>query len=540
MVSIRTTLLSLLAAAFACTASAREIRLAPDGTNDMTAAVLSAVDGVRGVKFMRPHRFVFAPGDYHFKAPTVLPVYVSNHDTPRPRRIFLPVTNVTDVVLEAPKGARFVCHGEGVAFALMDTTNVTVKGIAFDYARPFFSIWKLKDGRLAEHDPEFTFANRDGVLFATGEGWEDRQKICEFFDKDTKAFRGSVWWDGKADKVFGGHPDGTIAMTRSPCRPNPCVLLYRATRSKFIDSGALAAAGMGFLAQRSTDIGLERWRNRDRRELSLQADATHFSNCRGTVAVVDSVFEGMVDDAINVHSTSLKIVEKSDTDPKRIKCRYMHGQSIGFETFLPGETLRFIKGATFEPGTEVKVTGAQYLDARHVVLTLAKPVPAGYGVGDAVENADWQPRVVFRGNTVRNSSPRATLFTTPGKVVCENNLFENVAGQPLYFAGDAWDWYESGASRDVVIRGNTFRHCGFKSGRGMIMIEPAVHDLAAQKVRYHQNILVEDNTFEDFTLPLVWARSASNVVLRNNKIVNGNSRIVIDRDSAEVKAEESK
>lgn len=63
---------------------------------------------------------------------------------------------------------------------------------------------------------------------------------------------------------------------------------------------------------------------------------------------------------------------------------------------------------------------------------------------------------------------------------------------------------------------------------------------AAQQVRYHQNIHEENNTFEDVTLPLVWARSASNVVLRNNRIVNGNAKVVIDRNRAEVKVEDAK
>lgn len=152
-----------------------------------------------------------------------------------------------------------------------------------------------------------------------------------------------------------------------------------------------------------------------------------------------------------------------------------------------------------------------------------------YGAGDAVENADFQPRVTFAKNKVRNSSPRATLFTTPKKVVCEGNLFENVAGQPIYFAGDAWNWYESGATREAVIKNNTFKHCAFKSGMGMIQIEPVVHDLNAQTRPYHQNILIEGNTFEDFTKPLVWARSCANVVLRNNRVVNGNDRLVLNK-----------
>ena len=322
-------------------------------------------------------------------------------------------------------------------------------------------------------------------------------------------------------------------MTRSPYRPNPCVFLYRARNTAFFRSGAYASAGMGFLAQRSENILLDGWRTHDARPIALQADATHFSNCRGHVKVQNSLFEGMVDDAINVHSTSLKIVAKPDD--ATLVCQYMHRQSVGFEVFLAGETLRFIKGATLEPGAELKVVSAKMQAHNKVEVKLAGPVPAAYGVGDSVENADWQPRVTFAKNVVRNSSPRATLFTTPGKVVCADNLFENVAGQPIYFAGDAWDWYESGASRDVIIRGNTCRHCAFKSGRGLIQIEPAVHDLKAQVERYHQNILVENNTFEDFTKPLVWARSCANVVLRNNTIVNGNDRMELDR--AEVRKE---
>ena len=50
---------------------------------------------------------------------------------------------------------------------------------------------------------------------SAGTGWQEKRIICELFDKDTRMFRGSGWWNGAIDRVFGGHPDGTIAMTRS-------------------------------------------------------------------------------------------------------------------------------------------------------------------------------------------------------------------------------------------------------------------------------------------------------------------------------------
>ena len=512
--------------------SAAEYRLVPKGTDDMTSEIRAAIGKVKAAR--KGGTIILEPGDYYLRSPVNFDIWVSNHDNPRPRRIFLPIEGVTNLTIrcDGKQGARLLADGEGICLALIDTKNVKIEGVACDYTRPFYSIWTLKDGKLVADEQNYPYELQGRTIFAKGNGWREKQRICELFDKDTRIYRGMVWWDGSIDRVFEGHPDGTIAMTRSPYRPSPCVFLYRARNSVFIRSGAYASSGMGLIAQRSENILLDGWRTHDARPIALQADATHFSNCRGLVKIVNSVFEGMVDDAINVHSTSLKIVEKPND--ATIVCQYMHHQSVGFEVFLPGETLRFIKGATLEPGREIKVAATKMLAHNKVEIRLAENVPASYGVGDAVENADWQPRVTFAKNVVRNSSPRATLFTTPGKVVCEDNLFENVAGQPLYFAGDAWDWYESGASREVVIRGNTFRHCAFKQGRGQLQIEPAVHDLSAQKVRYHQNILVENNTFEDFKCPLVWARSCSGVVLKDNRIVNGNTNIAGDRNSAEV------
>lgn len=515
----------------AMSAGAMEYKLKPNGTEDMTAEILAAVEKVKADK--DGGTITLKSGNYYLKSPVKSDIWVSNHDNPRPRQIFLPIEGVTNLTIRSEKGARLLADGEGICLALIDTKNVKLEGVYCDYVRPFFSIWTLKDGKLTTDEKKYPYEIENGTIYTVGNGWRQRQGICELFDKDTHAFRGSIWWNGSAEKVFAGHPDGTIAMTRNVYRPSPCVFLYRASNTAFIRCGALAAAGMGFLAQRSENILLDGWRTHLSRPLALQADATHFSNCRGHVKVVNSVFEGMVDDAINVHSTSLKIIEKCGDST--IYCQYMHHQSVGFEVFKPGETLRFIKGKTMEPGAEVKVASVKMLAHNHIEIRLAEPIPEQYDILDAVENADWQPRVTFSKNIVRNSTPRATLFTTPGKVVCSDNLFENVAGQPIYFAGDAWDWYESGASRDVVVSGNTFRNCAFKSGRAMIEIDPAVKDIESQQRGYHQNILIENNTFENFTKPLVWAKSCENVVLKNNRIVNGNNRI--ERIKADVRFE---
>ena len=503
---------------------AAEYSLVPDGTNDMTSAVMSAIDGCR---LAGGGKVNLAPGDYHFRSPLKQTMFVSNHDNPMPRNVFLNVSDAENLKIVS-SGARFVCHGEGIAFALVDCRNVEIEGVAFDYHRPYFTEMRVVGGRLDYANSAYPCKVENGKLFAVGPGWQEPQRLAAFFDSETLRLISVKWWNGDVDHVFPDLADGTVAVTRNGYRPNPCVFLYRASGVVFRRCGAYSSAGMGIIAQRSEDIAISRWKTRGERLTALQADATHFSNCRGTVKVEDSLFEGMLDDAINVHSTCLKIIGKPSGE--RLICRYMHNQSVGFEVFKPGETLRFIKGSTLEPGhgEEIRVKAVRTLAYDRVEIVLESHAPEKYGVGDAVENADWQPAVIFRGNTVRNMTPRATLFTTPKPILCENNVFDHVAAQPILLAGDAWDWYESGACRDVVIRGNVFRGCAYIGGKGMIQISPAVHDLSSQKARYHRNILIENNLFENFTKPILWAKSAENVVFRKNRIVNGNTRMEIN------------
>lgn len=510
------------------------VEISPDGGRDMTVDVMAAVDAVRkaGRGEIR-----FAPGEYHFRSPVSIPVFISNHDNQDGHAAFLPVTNVANIAFRS-KGARFVCHGEGVAFALIDTKDVAVEGIAFDYARPRFSEWRLEGGRLVSCDAQYVCETRDGKLYATGPGWRELQRLAHFFDGKTLAPLGTKWWNGAADKVFEGFPDGTVVVTRHGYRPNPCVFLYRSAHTTFENCGAFAASGMGLLAQRCDTVTVSGWRTRGTRQTGLQADATHFSNCRGTVTVENSLLEGMVDDGINVHSTALKIAAIHPGG--RIICKYAHVQSTGFEVFLAGETVRFIKAATMEPGGERAVENVKWNAHDEIELVIAGGVPEGIAAGDAVENADWQPAVVFRGNTVRNMSPRGSLFATPGKIVCESNLFSSVSGAAILIAADANEWYETGACRDMTIRGNTFRRCTLKGGKGVIQISPKVPRIEGQKVRYHQNITICGNRFVECAKPMLFAVSASHVRLRGNTVEDSNGEMslagcddVVDLDNME-------
>ena len=479
--------------------------LQPNGTNDMTGALLDAVKGAKPGDTIR-----LAEGEYHFDSAqaSLMGIYISNHDQNLPRRVQLPFCGIRDITIEGEgEGARFVFHGESTGLLLMDSARVTLRNISLDWAEP-----PIGEATIVSFTPDGRPVLDWRVRAFDGEG-----SARMLWDAKTRAIKPDT---GDVFRMDQAEVGDTISF-RSWDRPSPAICLYRASDVKFEGVVVHSAHGMGLLAQRSADISWHGGGVYPRKGClcSTKADATHFSNCRGDVLVEDALFEGMMDDAINVHSTCLCIVAKPGAN--MIRCRYMHPQAIGFEVFEAGETLRFIKATTLENGPECKVVAVEREDERNVVLTLDEAgaaALAGYDEGDAVENADWQPRVGFFGNTVRNNRARAALFTTPKHVSVVGNTFDHVSGSAILLAGDAANWYESGACRDVQIRDNVFRHCltsKYQFCTAVIAVSPTVEDLAGQKTPYHRGISIIGNTFDCPGAKLYDAISAEEPIWRD-------------------------
>lgn len=532
---MRRSLFSALCAALCVSAFAE---LKPRGLEDRTEDFLSAA---KLPAFCGWRRVAIADGDYHFysSSATKMRFHITNHDQPKERPVFLPLVGLTNVVFHAHK-ARFIMHGEGTAILLEKTQNIEFSGITIEWEKPFFAQAEIVG--FGEKETFVRFAARDTVelkgsrLQLVGEDWRANLVWGNIFDAKTheilfdtgdvgvaraRAAGEGVYALGE-DLSKRGAKVGDIFVMRDYARPHPVVCLNEAENTLFEDFTFRDGFGMGILAQQSRNITCRNVACTPRSANEYCAntvDAIHVANCSGRVIVEDSRFEGMMDDALNVHSTSLAIVEKSDE--KTIKCRFMHNQAYGLDLFAAGEHIRFIAGSTLENGPLAEIAAVEVLDERVVKLTLKTPIPAKYGEGDAIENADRQCEVEFRRNRVANNRARGVLFTTPKPVLCEDNVFDHVSGSAILLAGDAVGWYESGACENVVIRRNKFIDCltsPYQYCNAVISIYPEVKDLAAQKRPYHHNIRIEYNHFETYDVPLLYAVSAENLFWRDNEI----------------------
>lgn len=522
--------------------NAAKFGMVPGVRKDQGPALRSAISALRkqGGGVLNIPR-----GVYHFYAEGALNMSfnISNHDQPLIHPVCVPLTDLRNVRLEG-NGSLFLFHGRTIPLLIMDSENVSINRLAVDYERSICT-----EARVTGVDDKFTdveidkksypYELRNGKFVFLGEGWEEGMASCMAFEKGTGriiANTADIGWNGRVQPMGGnklrlewalknkGIKPGDTLVLRNYHRPHPGCVVYRAQKTRLEDVAVYQSSGMALLVQRSEDFLMKGGgvfiRKGTGRVHTAGADATHFSNTRGEIIVEKALFEGMMDDAINVHSTCLGITEVVDSHT--IKCRYMHPQAVGFEVFLPGETVRFINGPTLEPGSTGKVKNAVKKSTTELVITLEEPLPDSVKAGDAIENADFYPSVVFRNNIVRNNRARGTLFTTPERVLVEGNLFDHSSGAAILLAGDAQGWYESGACHEVVIRKNTFINnltSRYQFTNAIISIYPEVKQLNRQKDYYHRNVLIENNVFKTFDVPLLFAISTDNLKFINNKVI---------------------
>jgi hypothetical protein len=502
-------------------------------------------------------RFPEGRYEFHEKGAAVREYYISNHDQTNPKKVGIALEDMKNLTLDG-QGSEFVFHGRMLPVSLLRSENCLLKNFSIDFENPHIAQVKIvendpQDGIVFEPAPwvDYRIA-KDSIFEAYGEGWTMRHSWGIAFDGDTKHLVYNTSDIGCPTKGASEVPPrrihapgwkdarlvpGTVVAMRGWGRPTPGIFLSHDVNTTIENVKVHYAEGMGLLAQLCENITLEKFGvclkgDADPRYFTTQADATHFSGCKGKIVSCNGLYEGMMDDAINVHGTYLKVVKR--VDDRTLVGRYMHGQSWGFEWGCPGDEVQFIRSNTMElVGKQNKIISIRPYDkeqtegAREFLITFQEPVDqvineqSGFGI----ENLTWTPEVLFSGNVIRNNRARGSLFSTPRKTIVENNLFDHTSGAAILLCGDCNGWFETGACRHVIIRKNRFVNALtnlFQFTNAVISIYPEIPDLKGQQQYFHGGpeggIVIEDNEFETFDAPILYAKSVDGLVFRNNTI----------------------
>lgn len=446
-------------------------------------------------------------------------------------------------------GSDFIFHGRMQPFTIDKCTDIAIRNVNIDWDIPMTAqaqIMAVTDDYidLEINVLESPYIIENGKMIFVGEGWKSKMRpfgIMEF-DKDSRLIPqgtgddtplGANYEDYTLTELKYGLVRWNYHFKRKPAVGNYFILRHSARdhsavfviESKNVILEKLNIyqnAGLGVLAQYSENLIMKSIncvpnlaRNR---YFCGHDDGLHASNCKGQITVEDCKFLALMDDPINVHGTSVKIIEK--ISDKKLVCKFMQVQSAGFVWARPGEVVAFDDNDAMNTfGTGV-VESFKPKSLTEFEITFKSAIPQSTKVGDALENMTWIPDVTIKNNFFGSNRARGILVTTPGKVIIENNVFES-SGSAILIAGDANGWYESGAVKDVVIRNNTFNDpcmtSMYEFCEGIISIYPIIPKVDVNKP-YHRNIRIENNTFNPFDYPVLYAKSTDGLYFNNNVI----------------------
>lgn len=525
---------------FTVAAQPRTIEVSPEerGTdNNNLAIALAEAARYNG----KPVTLKMSPGMYHLtrSEATQKLYYVSNttseQEDPDPtKHIGVLLHSLKNVTIDGC-GSTLLLNGEMTSFVIDNCENIVLKNFNIDYKAPTQTEVEVlengKDYLIVKVHPTSHYRIENGELEWWGDGWAFKNGIAQSYDP----FRDLTWrsWSPMENLIhavelrpnvlylqYKEKPEvkvNTVFQIRDAIRDEVCGLVYKSKNIRFENLNFYYLGNFGVVCQSSGNITFDRSNFAPKpgsgRTNAGFADFIQVSGCRGMIDIKNSRFIGAHDDPINVHGTHLKVMDV--LSPNRIKVRFMHPQTYGFEAFFEGDEVELVDAQSLLPVGKAKIKKAEMISPREMELTLNRPLSREEAETKelVVENVTWTPEVRITDNYFARIPTRGILVTTRRKVLIEGNTFYGMQMSGILVADDALSWYESGPVHDLTIRRNTFIGCG----------EPVISILPENRSyqgAVHKNITIEENCFEmrDHATSAIHAKAVDGLTIRKNLI----------------------
>ena len=472
--------------------------------------------------------------------------FESNTTDNNPKRLAILIERFDGLTVDG-EGSDFVFHDRIQPFTVDSSRNVTIKNLTIDWDIPLTAqaaVLRADEGyvdlQINAYESPYIIENEQLVF--VGEGWKSAWSGTMEFDRDRRIVvprtgdPGCMNADGgfRAEELAKGTVRIHAKYKRKPAVGNLLVLRHseRDHAGVFIvDSKNVAlenldvyhCAGLGILAQYSENLSFTNVNSvpneKKGRILAGHDDGFQISSCKGDVRIKGCTFHALMDDPINVHGTSVRIVER--VNDRTLRCKFVHGQSTGMTWARSGESVGFIDNQSMQTIALGAVEAYRRETTDIFELVLAQPVPQQVAAGYALENLTWTCSLSVTNSHFKSCRARGLLVSTPGKVLIADNIFES-SGSAILIAGDANGWFESGAVSDVTITRNTFKApcmtSMYQFCEAVISVCPIIPQKDAAKP-FHRNIRITGNRFELYDYPILYALSVDGVEFSGNRLV---------------------
>ena len=420
-------------------------------------------------------------------------------------------------------GKTFFLHGEIQPFLFENCKNITVKNCVVEYDRSFVTeteiISSTKDLIRVKISDRFPYRVENGDFIITSETWENRNldkspMFFQLFDKETRRGKGILRavigknpqignkpYDTGAMKLFAEQDGeyvvfkgsnlpylevGTIMVIAHADRKYSSIMTINCENIKVENYRIINGAGMGILSVYTKNIYIDGLKmfydNFSHGIISNEADAIHTFSCSGDFIIKNSVLEGMIDDALNIHGNFYQV--ESCVDNKIIAVSPGVDCS-DIKIFGEGDTIRIYEGLTMKKTKDYRIKSLKALDGTKIEITVDNDV-LPHAKGDVIENITAQVNLSLINCKIGKANSHLR-FQTRGDIIIRNCKTE----LPFYLTGDMSFWFESSPVRNMKVE-NTL----FETENAVIVCCPEFIS-TKEAPYYHGKLSVNNCTFEN-------------------------------------------
>jgi Right handed beta helix region len=515
----------------------------PDSHKDATVAFQRAISACRrstSPVLVIPHgRYDFYPDSAIKKTYFVTNTSSETECPSKLKTIGLLFEGIRNLRVEGDNSL-LVFHGKMTTIVVDHCDGFTLANLAEDFARPTmseFTVTRASDTAIdVRVHPDSWHRIDSGRLTWYGEDWVAKDHFCIRVDTSHGFFYANDDYDrllgapvSEPDRDhlhFSGSfdashfPMGSVFTVRDPIRDEAGVFLTNSRNIHLKNMAMHYLHGLGIVSQFSENITMTRvFIEPDRhsgRVIASFADGMHFSSCKGLISIDSCRFDGLHDDAINIHGVHLKIIRKPAQN--QLVVRYMHPQTYGFIPYYAGDSVAFVHPTTLSIYRYGVVRSARMLSPWEILVTFYRPLPEQVRTADVIENITWTPRVDIRHCHVTGTNTRGFLITTRRRAIVEYNTFDRLGMSAILVADDGLSWFESGQVHDLTIQHNIFRECGNNLSGAAYAISIAPENLPPFGNPVHRNIRITGNRFICYTPAVLTAKSVEGLNFTGNKL----------------------
>lgn len=421
------------------------------------------------------------------------------------------------------------------AFDFTDCENICLRGIAFDTDNPVNSAGKILsvnpiDKTITVRIYEDCVLDGNQSIFALNsmdaKGTPD-YLISSYRKTDYECLGEGVvriFCPGNMLDGINSIPDGEQICLRFgvggyDVLENAALTFHNCNDTVLEDIEVLSSAGyMTVVFPRCCNFTLNNYRvavpKDSNRLMASNVDAIHLLGLTGKLTVKDCFFDGLGDDAVNIHSTA-GTVEEVYSDRIVLK-NERFSTPLEKEWCRPGDVL-----AVYDRKFKLKcrLTAEEYNNSTVICHNSKEKIAAG----DIIANTAFYAETNIRGCTVRNSRARAFLLQTEN-ISISDCFFYGISLPAILVSPDIEHWCEAGPSRNTVIEKCTFEKCAFANpeNQDFIISVRNSHDITDMlSSGVHRNITVKNNSFLNTSGNEIGICGTDGVRILNNRVFDG-------------------